>query len=420
MKITKIHGKYYDLTNFNHPGGDIALYHSFERDATILFESHHPFVPKDKLYSILEKYEVSELPSGYKLLPNEDTVPQFEFDTEFANEIKDEVKKYFEQESKYCDVKLLEATKATIWRWALIVLLTIFRIIGLWQWINGNWVGLITFPVTSWIAGSNTFHDACHFALSSNQKLNALVGYTFPELVSPLSWYHQHNIAHHAYTNIDHRDPDAHHIQFFKRALPTTKYKSIYKYQKYTVFSEFVLEYLGLAIIPAIENLIANTYFGMVYSVKNEKLIKTGMLHVLFGLFLTALPLFIFEFPKGLIFCIVPKIIFSILFMVSSQITHLQTNCIKFDTDWYKHQVITASNHGMGKWFNFVFSGGLNYQIEHHLFPNVNHCHHPYIQPIIKKICQKHGVEYKEFDGYKDAFTSYYNHIVLMGEPNSE
>ena len=100
--------------------------------------------------------------------------------------------------------------------------------------------------------------------------------------------------------------------------------------------------------------------------------------------------------------------------MVNSQITHIHTNCIKTDNDWYKHQIITASNYGVGKWFNLIFSGGLNYQIEHHLFPSVNHCHLPYIQPIIKKICKKYNVEYKEFDGYKDAFKSYYDHIILM------
>jgi len=90
------------------------------------------------------------------------------------------------------------------------------------------------------------------------------------------------------------------------------------------------------------------------------------------------------------------------------------------EKDWYKHQVITASNHGVGKQFNFLFSGGLNYQIEHHLFPNINHCHHPYIQPIVKDICIKHDIEYKEFDGYYQAFVSYYQHIIKMSHPNEK
>ena len=49
MDITKINGKYYDLTNFNHPGGKIALSLSFDRDATVLFNSYHPFISKSKI-----------------------------------------------------------------------------------------------------------------------------------------------------------------------------------------------------------------------------------------------------------------------------------------------------------------------------------------------------------------------------------
>ena len=98
--------------------------------------------------------------------------------------------------------------------------------------------------------------------------------------------------------------------------------------------------------------------------------------------------------------------------MLNSQINHIHTNCITSDLDWYKHQVITSSNHSLGNKIVFIFSGGLNYQIEHHLFPNINHCHYPNIQPIVKSICVKHKVKYKTFTGYKQAMKSYYQHII--------
>ena len=104
--------------------------------------------------------------------------------------------------------------------------------------------------------------------------------------------------------------------------------------------------------------------------------------------------------------------------MLNSQLTHLHTPCIIKDNDWYAHQVRTSTNHSMNNWLNFIFSGGLNYQIEHHLFPNINHCHHPYIQPIVKRICKKHKLEYKEFSGFYDAFLSYFKHISLMSLKN--
>jgi len=128
------------------------------------------------------------------------------------------------------------------------------------------------------------------------------------------------------------------------------------------------------------------------------------------------LPLLLFNFKKALLFIFIPQFMISFFFMLNSQITHIHTDCLKQEKDWYKHQVEVSTNHGTDKLFNFIFSGGLNYQIEHHLFPNVNHCHFPKIKPIVKKLCKKYNIKYKEFNGYKDAFLSYYNHLVFMNE----
>ena len=111
-----------------------------------------------------------------------------------------------------------------------------------------------------------------------------------------------------------------------------------------------------------------------------------------------------------------PQIIFSVCFIVNSQITHLHEDSFHRERDWYKHQVITSSNHSIGSTLGYVFSGGLNYQIEHHLFPSINHCHYPAIQPIIKSICKKHSVPYKCFDGYLDAIYSYLNHMQKLSK----
>ena len=75
--ITKINNKYYNLTDFKHPGGDIAILHAKNRDATILFNSYHPF-SKDKILKSIEKYRIEE-PRSNKII----TPKQFNFDTPF-------------------------------------------------------------------------------------------------------------------------------------------------------------------------------------------------------------------------------------------------------------------------------------------------------------------------------------------------
>ena len=77
------------------------------------------------------------------------------------------------------------------------------------------------------------------------------------------------------------------------------------------------------------------------------------------------------------------------------------------DTDYYKHQVLTSHSftgtNAFTAWFTFLFTGGLNLQIEHHLFPTVNHCHLPYIQQIVKDVCKKHDVFYHESKSWGHA-----------------
>lgn len=106
--------------------------------------------------------------------------------------------------------------------------------------------------------------------------------------------------------------------------------------------------------------------------------------------------------------------------MLNTQINHLtETTAHAKSSNFLKHQVVTAQNFGIGegglwgRWYLFL-SGGLNYQIEHHLFPTVNHCHLPALQPKVKAICRKHGVTYNEVDGYWEALTKYYKHIKKL------
>ena len=420
-QITKIDGKYYDLTNFNHPGGSTALWHSFGRDATVLFRSNHPFTDETKLNTILEKYEIPELlmtsfDSNYRLLEKEEDVTQFTFDTPFAKDIKKGVSDYFRGQSRNKEQTILESIKATPSRWLQIGLLNVIRTFSFFQFISGSFVGLFAYPLMTWIAGANTFHDACHFSLSSNQRINTIASYTFPIFCSPLTWYHHHNIGHHAYTNVSLKDPDLYHNPLFKRTIETTEYKKIYRYQHLTLIIEWVLSYIGLVIQPNINVFCKGVYHGVIPAYYNNDAFLIETLHILLGITMSLLPYYVFDVYKATLFSFFPYILHSLLFMLNSQITHIHTSCMikDKDNDWYKHQVITATNHSVGSEIAFIFSGGLNYQIEHHLFPNINHCHLPKIQPIVKKICKKHNVHYKEFNNYYDAFLSYYRHIKRM------
>ena len=416
--ITKIHNKYYNIEDFNHPGGKDAIWHAYGRDSTAMFEMYHPFVNKETLYSILQKYEISADEAKTQLLPGEDDVPQFEYDTNFSKEIKQEVFDYFKNQAAQNNTSIRKIIKASASRWMLITLLNILRILSIYLWLTGSIYGLFAFTFFSWLASVNCFHDACHFSLSDNSKVNKFYSYSGIEYYTPLIWYHQHNISHHAYTNIKDKDVDIYHSKNIIRLSKYTKYSYIYRFQHYSLVLQYLLSNIGTEIINSV-TIYKNTYFNIIpkytsYSMELQDKI------IFFSHFVCRYILSYYWFGN-LFYVIFPMFISNALFIINSQITHLHEHTFHNEKDWYKHQVLTSSNHSIPKKkstlyhkFAYIFSGGLNYQIEHHLFPGVNHCHYPDIQPIIERICKKYNVTYNNFNSYYDAFRSYYKHLCNL------
>ena len=71
------------------------------------------------------------------------------------------------------------------------------------------------------------------------------------------------------------------------------------------------------------------------------------------------------------------------------------------ERDWAMLQVVTSSNFGVDSWWCTQLSGGANLQIEHHLFPSVNHLHLPAISPIIRQTCHEFRVPYLSFPTFR-------------------
>jgi fatty acid desaturase len=127
----------------------------------------------------------------------------------------------------------------------------------------------LLFPILSWIGLSNVFHDACHFSLSDNWKINKIFSYIGYDLSSPLLWYYQHNIGHHAYTNINNKDPDIYHGSFLARESEYSIYKPIYKIQSYSIWLKWIISYFGTVVNNFIRSLYTKSYFKIIPKYNN-------------------------------------------------------------------------------------------------------------------------------------------------------
>jgi delta11-fatty-acid desaturase len=115
---------------------------------------------------------------------------------------------------------------------------------------------------------------------------------------------------------------------------------------------------------------------------------------------------------KALLFSIIPIYLFSVCFMISSQINHLTPHTHEqFSNNFFIHQILTSHNVATDNYFVFLFTGGLNMQIEHHLFPSVNHCHLHKIQPHVRDLCKKYGIKYSESPSLWEALCQHVAHL---------
>jgi len=163
----------------------------------------------------------------------------------------------------------------------------------------------------------------------------------------------------------------------------------------------------------------------------NVRFFRTGDSDLLFFAFskllcifyLFFIPFYLHSFPRSLLlsFCCLSVTSYMLVLMFS--VNHLSgvsifPDCTTSTRDWARLQVETSSNFGVGSVYWTWISGGLNYQIEHHLFPSICHVHLPQISAIVQQTCREYKIPYNAFASYSDAFSSFYQTIKRLGLPN--
>lgn len=400
--LTRIHNKYYDLTDFKHPGGPIALSLISNRDGTELYESHHIYSTKP-IDLILSRYEI---PSIHPEIPPSNI---YDWDKTKSSQFTKALKA-LGKESLGNDIKMT---------WFRLIELSLIYILSISQYIlfyQGYWFSVLTMPLTYWLVGVNTFHDASHFALSWNWKVNSImtnIGFAF---TAPYTWYHQHVIGHHSFPNIPGKDPDLYHAPKVIRHSSDIKYREAHYYQIFTFIFTWLLGVPFSLLWSGMMQSLRRASYNRVVTFGNNKYLNPNSLifrFVVYFIICHVLPLVIHGLSlKGIVFSVVPIYFFSLFFMISSQINHLTPETTdKFDENFFVHQILTSYNVAVDNYLVYLFTGGLNMQIEHHLFPSVNHCHLRKICPKVKKLCSEFGVKYSESKTLWGALCQHVQHL---------
>ncbi|MFT7072356.1 fatty acid desaturase family protein [Patiriisocius sp. Uisw_017] len=276
--------------------------------------------------------------------------------------------------------------------------------------------------------GMNVMHDANHGAYSSKNWINKILGSSIYILAGNVyNWQVQHNVLHHTYTNIHGHDEDLEAgriLRFSKHA----EWKRFHKFQHYYSIFLYGLLTFNWAITTDFQQtkryLKRKLSFGKLPkpSMQWTTLIITKLIYFSIWVVIPLLffdiawwkiliGFFIMHYVAGLIL----SIVFQLAHVVEGATMPLPDATGTMKNTWAIHQLFTTVNFGTKNRIMNWFTGGLNHQVEHHIFPNISHVHYTKISKIVRETAKEFNLPYNEYKTTRKALIAHFRHLKEMG-----
>lgn len=400
------------IIKINNTGGESFILLGRGRDCTELFESVHALTDTD-MNNYIKPYLVPNMP------PLDDF---FTWEPQgFYSTLKTKLKKHF-QGKNY---------KATNLYWFKVTMLAILAIILFREFYRGSLLGSFFYGAVVKMISFCVLHDGSHGAISKRGWINEKLSIIWNSFVfwGHWLWLQHHIYGHHSYTGIYLKDPDVVHYLPFLRKSEDAPHFSLNRFQdKYwpILVSIWPNQHIGQIMNYQWYYWFGKKLFGMPVTPSPAPLqslefwIRTFsfMIHVV-------IPFFILPFKTAITcqFLVMMAIGLSYWSSVAPNHDSVSTHSSMqgkdpYKMDWGELQVRSSADHTtdndfMGNAVTHLW-GGMNYQIEHHLFPSLNHCHYSAIAPIVKETCQEFNIPYTNHKTWVDAIKSYSKLLSML------
>ena len=280
--------------------------------------------------------------------------------------------------------------------------------------------------------GMNVMHDANHNAYSSKKWVNKIMGGSMYILAGNVyNWQVQHNVLHHTYTNIHGHDEDldaGRIIRFSRHA----KWHRLHKFQHFyapflyglltinwVLTSDFkqtkryLAQKLSYGKLPTPLRqwstlIIAKIIYAIIWIVIPIVLLDIVWWKILIGFF-------VMHYVAGIIL----SIVFQLAHIIEEANTYVPGPSGTMKNTWAIHQLFTTVNFSTKNPVMNWFTGGLNHQVEHHIFPNISHVHYTKISKIVKNTAKEFNLPYYEYKTTRKAIIAHFKHLREMGNKPS-
>ncbi len=311
------------------------------------------------------------------------------------------------------------------------ILLTVFVLVysSLLIFSSPSWLVIlecVLLGILTASLGFNVMHDGAHGSFSKYGWLNKIAASSFDLLgASSFMWNMKHNVIHHAYTNIDGVDDDI-NAKPFLRLCATQKQHKIYRYQYIYFWALYMMLYLFWVFFTDYKKYFTGK-IGKIHlpklTLKNH--ITFWSFKMLYLFLFVGLPIYVCGFLPwltGFLLCAaIAGFMLSIVFQLAHTVDETSfafasPSSNKLEDEWALHQLKSTANFATNNKFITWWLGGLNFQIEHHLFPKISHIHYPAVGKIIKETCNESHLPYLEHNKIFSAVRSHISFLKKLGK----
>jgi linoleoyl-CoA desaturase len=280
--------------------------------------------------------------------------------------------------------------------------------------------------------GMSVMHDALHGSYSKNAQINTLMGNTIYMVgVNDFVWKVQHNLFHHTYTNIHGLDEDI-DTKVVIRLSEHAPVRSFHRFQHIYVF--FLYGFLTLRMIfddgVKLFNYHRRGILKKLNSHAGKEYFRLTGFKLLYLFFTIGLPIMLtsllwWQVIIGFVLMhitagVILSIIFQMAHIVEGAHQPLPNEVGNIENAWAIHQLETTANFSRNSRLLNWYIGGLNFQIEHHLFPNICHVHYRKIAQIVEKTAAEFQLPYNTKPTFGHALQSHIRMLKMLGQNTSQ
>jgi linoleoyl-CoA desaturase len=307
-------------------------------------------------------------------------------------------------------------------------------------WLGASYVALV-FWAANWLTalplaivlglsmaavGFNVQHDGGHQAYSNRRWVNKLMAMSLDLLGgSSYVWDKKHNSVHHSYTNITGHDDDI-NIGFFGRLSPHQRRLHFHRWQHFYLWVLYGFLPLKWQLYDDFRDVLLGRIGGHKMARPKGWDLATFIAGKATFFSLAFVPLFWHTVWQVLALYLAASFVQGVVLSIVFQVAHCVPSAAfplprsddgRMRAGWAIHQVETTVDFARGNWLLWWFIGGLNFQIEHHLFPRVCHVHYSALAPIVEATCREFGVNYAAHDSALASIVSHFRWLRSMSRP---